>query len=179
MPLRAQESAVTWAANGVDLREPLKPAGPALSHAMTFPSLSVRLTIVLLKDVLMCAWPMAMFFFTRRRARPLVSAGRRHPDLRLFPRPTVFGPLRVRALVFVRWPFTGSRGGGGCRGSADLLQALDRLGALAAQLALDLEVRVDVRPELGDLLVREVADLSSYDSPGSTQIFCAVDWPIP
>jgi hypothetical protein len=38
---------------------------------MTFPSLSVRLTIVLLKDVLMCAWPMAMFFFTRRRARPL------------------------------------------------------------------------------------------------------------
>ena len=26
-----------------------------------------------------------------------------------FPRPTVFfGPLRVRAFVFVRWPFTGS-----------------------------------------------------------------------
>ena len=71
MPLRAQESAVTWAANGVDFREPLKPAEPALSQAMTFPSLSVRLTIVLLKDVLMCAWPMAMFFFTRRRARPL------------------------------------------------------------------------------------------------------------
>ena len=29
MPLRAQLSAVTWAANGVDLREPLKPAEPA------------------------------------------------------------------------------------------------------------------------------------------------------
>src|SRR3954466_188817 len=29
MPLRAAASAVTWAANGVDLREPLKPAPPA------------------------------------------------------------------------------------------------------------------------------------------------------
>src|SRR5918996_6520417 len=70
MPLRAAESAVTWAANGVDLREPLKPAEPALSQTMTFPSLSVSVTIVLLKDVLMCAWPMAMFFLTRRRVRP-------------------------------------------------------------------------------------------------------------
>ena len=55
MPLRAHESAVTCAANGVDLREPLKPAEPADSHAITFPSLSVRETIVLLKLVLMCA----------------------------------------------------------------------------------------------------------------------------
>ena len=38
MPLRAAESAVTCAANGVDLREPLKPAPPADSHAMTLPS---------------------------------------------------------------------------------------------------------------------------------------------
>jgi hypothetical protein len=53
MPLRAAESAVTCAANGVDLREPLKPAEPADSHAMTFPSRSVRATIVLLKLVLM------------------------------------------------------------------------------------------------------------------------------
>src|SRR5436190_12464667 len=73
IPLRAQESAVTCAANGVDLREPLKPAEPADSHAITFPSLSVSATIVLLNDVLMCAWPTAMFFRTRRRARPLVA----------------------------------------------------------------------------------------------------------
>ena len=33
MPLRAQLSAVTWAANGVDLREPLNPAEPADSCA--------------------------------------------------------------------------------------------------------------------------------------------------
>src|SRR5207245_8251783 len=73
IPLRAQESAVTWAAKGVDLREPLKPADPADSHAITFPSLSVSETIVLLNDVLMCAWPIAMFFLTRRRARPRVA----------------------------------------------------------------------------------------------------------
>src|SRR5581483_6574723 len=47
MPLRAQASAVTCAANGVDLREPLKPADPADSHAITLPSLSVSDTIVL------------------------------------------------------------------------------------------------------------------------------------
>jgi hypothetical protein len=33
----------------------------------------VSATIVLLKLVLMCAWPIAMFFRTRRRARPLVA----------------------------------------------------------------------------------------------------------
>ena len=74
MPLRAQASAVTCAANGVDLREPLNPAEPADSHAITLPSLSVRATIVLLNDVLMCAWPIAMFFLTRRRVRPRAAA---------------------------------------------------------------------------------------------------------
>src|SRR5437764_14176392 len=112
MPLRAHESAVTCAANGVDFREPLKPAEPALSHAMTFPSLSVRDTIVLLNDVLMCAWPMAMFLRTRRRVRPRVACLRGGAiyvfDAAFLPRPTVFlGPLRVRAFVFVLWPFTG------------------------------------------------------------------------
>src|SRR3982750_540186 len=73
MPLRAHASAVTCAANGVDLREPLNPAEPADSHAITLPSLSVSATIVLLKLVLMCAWPIAVFFLTRRRVRPLVA----------------------------------------------------------------------------------------------------------
>ncbi len=53
MPLRAAASAVTCAANGVDLREPLNPAPPADSHAITAPSRSVSVTIVLLKEVLM------------------------------------------------------------------------------------------------------------------------------
>jgi hypothetical protein len=55
--LRAAESAVTWAANGVDLREPLKPADPADSQHTTLPSVSVMVTIVLLKLVLMWAMP--------------------------------------------------------------------------------------------------------------------------
>src|SRR4051794_29790395 len=74
MPLRAAASAVTWAANGVDLREPLKPAPPADSHAITLPSLSVKETIVLLKLVLMCAWPNGMFL--RGLRRPPRRAGR-------------------------------------------------------------------------------------------------------
>src|SRR5213076_2991160 len=74
IPLRAHESAVTCAAKGVDLREPLKPAEPADSHAITLPSLSVNATIVLLKLVLMWAWPIAMFLLTRRRVRPRVAA---------------------------------------------------------------------------------------------------------
>src|SRR4051794_10130412 len=109
MPLRAAASAVTCAAKGVDLREPLKPAPPADSQAMTFPSRSVSETIVLLKLVLMWAWPMGMFFFgLRRPARGRLGAGIYFfvafflpaTDMRL-------GPLRVRALVLVFWPRTG------------------------------------------------------------------------
>jgi hypothetical protein len=51
MPLRAHESAVKCAANGVDFREPLKPAEPADSQTMTLPAASVSVTIVLLNDV--------------------------------------------------------------------------------------------------------------------------------
>ena len=43
------------AANGVPLREPLKPIPPALDHATTAPSASVIVTIVLLNDAWMCA----------------------------------------------------------------------------------------------------------------------------
>src|SRR5215217_6251668 len=79
MPLRAAASAVTCAANGVDLREPLNPAPPADSHAITLPSLSLSDTIVLLKLVLMWAWPKGTFF--RTRLRP--PRGRRGWGIRL------------------------------------------------------------------------------------------------
>ena len=49
MPLRAALSPARWAANAVDLREPLKPTVPALPHAMTLPWGSVRVIRVLLK----------------------------------------------------------------------------------------------------------------------------------
>src|SRR4029450_8933922 len=64
---RAACSAASWAANGVDLREPLKPTLPDDAHAIVLPWGSVMVTIVLLKLDLMWAWACAMFFFSRRR----------------------------------------------------------------------------------------------------------------
>ena len=48
-------SAATWAANGVDLREPLKPIVPADDQAMVLPCASVMVMVVLLNDELTCA----------------------------------------------------------------------------------------------------------------------------
>src|SRR3954454_14132464 len=52
---RAAASAAICAANGVDLREPLKPTWPADAHEITAPVGSVIETMVLLKVLLMCA----------------------------------------------------------------------------------------------------------------------------
>src|ERR1700748_2049921 len=164
MPLRAAASAVTCAANGVDLREPLNPAEPADSQAMTFPSRSVSATIVLLKLVLMCAWPMAMFLRTRRRVRPRVAAALRG------------GAKLLRRLLAVSDGLLGALARACVRlrplavhGQAapvpdpairpDLAEALDRLLPFWAQCPLALEVRVDVVAELRHLFVGEVLDL--------------------
>ena len=45
------------AANGVPLRDPLKPMPPALDHAITAPSGSVMVIVVLLNEAWMCAYP--------------------------------------------------------------------------------------------------------------------------
>ena len=146
MPLRAAASAVTCAANGVDLREPLKPAPPADSHAITLPSLSVsdddrvveaRLDVGLAEGHVLAYPPAA--------ARPsLVSAAPSEGQCFLIfflPPPTAeprFGPLRERALVFVRCPLRGQAAPvAQARVGADLHQALDVLRALAPQIALD------------------------------------------
>src|ERR671914_829841 len=132
---RAACSAASWAANGVDLREPLKPTLPDDAHAIVLPWGSVMVTIVLLKLDLMWAWAWGMFFFSRRRGflAPVFFGGKSSPLLlplhascgfggmrgrsprncyffvAFFLPATVFlGPLRVRALVWVRWPRTGS-----------------------------------------------------------------------
>src|SRR5438093_4788635 len=108
---RAAASAASWAANGVDLREPLNPTFPALAHDSVFPSRSVMVTMVLLNVDLMWAWPWAMFFFSRRRGFLAFGFATWSPldyfvAFRLTP--TVFlGPLRVRAFVCVRCPRTG------------------------------------------------------------------------
>src|ERR1051325_7861917 len=62
--LWAASSAASCAANGVDLREPLKPFTPADDQATTLPDTSVMVTIVLLNDAVMCATPLWMFFLT-------------------------------------------------------------------------------------------------------------------
>src|SRR5918912_921320 len=61
----AASPAATCAANGVDLREPLKPRAPADDQLITFPETSAIVIIVLLKDAFMWTPPAAMFFFTR------------------------------------------------------------------------------------------------------------------
>src|ERR1700712_875644 len=61
---RAADSADSWAANGVDLREPLKPTVPDEAQLSTAPLGSVMVTMVLLNVDLMWAWPTAMFFFS-------------------------------------------------------------------------------------------------------------------
>src|SRR6202011_3197227 len=113
------------AAYGVDLREPLKPMVPDDDQAMVLPCTSVMVIIVLLNEALTCATPEAMFLRSRRRTRvaslpihdpfavvPGMSGAvgqllRLAYDLFL-PAIALAGPLRVRALVWVRWPRTGS-----------------------------------------------------------------------
>src|ERR687885_2401745 len=67
MARRAAASAAICAANGVDLREPLKPTCPADAHEITAPVGSVMETIVLLNVLLMCACPWATFLRSLRR----------------------------------------------------------------------------------------------------------------
>src|SRR5262245_1082668 len=59
-------SAACVAANGVPLRDPLKPIPPALDHATTLPSVSVIVTVVLLNDAWMCASPWWTMRFSPR-----------------------------------------------------------------------------------------------------------------
>src|SRR5262245_48160709 len=113
--LRAAFSAASCAANGVDLREPLKPTWPDDAQAMTLPCGSVIETMVLLNVLLMCAAPCGTFFFSLRRvfaapflgAAPPFFAGGIGYLAFFLPAMVRFGPLRVRALVLVRWPRTG------------------------------------------------------------------------
>src|SRR4051812_18505007 len=72
---RAADSAESWAAKGVDLREPLKPTVPDDAQLMTAPVGSVIVTLVLLNVDLMWAWPTATFFFSLRRGLRAAAFG--------------------------------------------------------------------------------------------------------
>src|SRR3546814_4714173 len=71
----AASSAAICAANGVDLREPLKPIVPDDDQAIELPCTSVIVIIVLLNEALTCATPEVMFFRSRRRMRVVAVAG--------------------------------------------------------------------------------------------------------
>src|SRR5688500_6727146 len=116
---RPADSAATCAANGVDLREPLKPAPPDVAHDSALPCRSVIVMIVLLNEAWMCAIPSETLFLTFLRARAAAAffcedccaiLGSLCYFATPLPSATVrpfFGPLRVRAFVRVRWPRTG------------------------------------------------------------------------
>src|SRR3982751_1048658 len=113
MARRAAASAASCAANGVDLREPLKPTWPDEAQEMTAPVGSVIDTMVLLKVLLMCACPWATFLRSLRRTFLTGAPARAFGGMSLLrsyyfrpgfflPATVRFGPLRVRAFVRVR-----------------------------------------------------------------------------
>src|SRR3546814_18441438 len=71
----AASSAAICAANGVDLREPLKPIVPDDDQAIELPCTSVIVIIVLLIEALTCSTPEVMFFRSRRQIRVVAVQG--------------------------------------------------------------------------------------------------------
>src|SRR5690606_7033335 len=69
MAARPATSDATWAANGVDLREPLKPWPPEDAQDSALPWRSVIVMIVLLKEACTCATPSDTFLRTFLRTR--------------------------------------------------------------------------------------------------------------
>src|SRR5204862_5574348 len=99
------------------------PMVPADDQAMALPWASVMVSMGLLKLAFTCATPEAMFLRSRRRTRvaslPIHDPFAARPDARalsvghsqvvtfFLPAMALAGPLRVRALLCVRWPRTG------------------------------------------------------------------------
>src|SRR3974390_30914 len=78
---------------------------PADDQEMVFPWASVMVIMVLLNEAFTCATPEVIFF----RSRFFTRAGSLAMSCPYFFLPAIglAGPLRVRALVCVRWPRTG------------------------------------------------------------------------
>src|SRR5574343_654175 len=93
-------SAATWAANGVDLCDPRKPAPPEVAQDSALPIRSVMVMMVLLNEAWMWATPSATFFLTFLRT--LVAVFAMFCPYYFLPAMALRGPLRVRALVRVR-----------------------------------------------------------------------------
>ena len=109
---RAAVSAAVCAAKGVDFLLPRKPRPPEEAQEIALPCVSVTVTMVLLKEDRMWTWPRSMFFRSRRRMTFLPADAFAVAILVLPPyffllAMVFLGPLRVRALVLLRWPRTG------------------------------------------------------------------------
>src|SRR3954454_11609773 len=130
MARRAAASAASCAANGVDLREPLKPTWPEEAQEMTAPVGSVIDTMVLLKVLLMCACPWATFLRSLRRTFLAAVPARAFGGMcQCAPIATydLASSYRLRSASdpcgYERWsacagPVPEARGGGGCRRSS-------------------------------------------------------------
>src|SRR4051794_27587244 len=131
---RPAASAAICAAYGVDLREPLKPTGPAEAHAITAPDGSVIVTIVLLNVLLMWASPCATFFFSLRR--PFLAVAR------------VFGgiPRSLRLLLGGHGALRALAGAG--VGLGALTADRKPLAVAASLVAADLDLAADVGLDL-------------------------------
>src|SRR5262249_45417722 len=129
--------AACWAAKGVPLREPLKPRVPALDHVTTWPSRSVMVTCVLLKDA--CTW--AIPWITWRFSFLLF-----------------FGLGMVAGLSLMVSSRLGGGGGGGLFGRAEggaarpFARARVRVGARAAQGGVPAVPHAAVRADLHQAL---------------------------
>src|SRR6478609_3516704 len=117
-------SAATCAANGVDLREPRKPAPPEVAHDSALPWRSVIVTMVLLNEAWTCATPSVttrlIFFFVFAAAAGLAmvwvpyflmalpTSRRRSPSTTYLPtsarRRSTSGSDRSRILMFEATP---------------------------------------------------------------------------
>lgn len=105
----AADSAESCAANGVLLREPLKPILPAEAHEITLPYWSVSVTMVLLNVALICATPLGStfsFFFVF--CRFAIASIPEFDNYFFFAPIEGRRPRRVRALVCVLCPRTGN-----------------------------------------------------------------------
>src|SRR3981081_3069179 len=174
---RLAASAASWAANGVDFRDPLKPTLPADAHDSALPAPSVIVTIVLLNVDLMWACPWTMFFFSLRLGFFAFGIRLLLPLLPLHAHSLLgslagacigVGPLAVhRQASAVPEPLVAD----------DLDLALDVLALFAAQVALHLVMGVDVAAEANDLILGEIPDAGvaadhgaagDLDRPGET-----------
>lgn len=160
---REAVSAAVCAANGVLLRLPRKPMPPAEAQEMALPWVSVIVTMVLLKEELICTWPFSIFFRSLRPGTDFLallcgSHSISFPPLLLFVRD---GTLRTLAGTGVGFAALAAHGETLAVAQAavrtDLGQVLDVQSHLAAKVAFHDELFVDALTDTRFFLVGKVA----------------------